>query len=218
MKVKKKKPGRKPVYNYKGRVESSIITIRLPGYILQKLDSMISQGIFPNRSRGIAHLILEAGEDLNKKIASLEREKELLQQENEALRKRIEMIVGEKEELVKQLEQLKQEIERMKTETEEVKEAAQEVPLQELDVNRLPELAEEYNKISRILEKGGNFVVFVDGEVVKRSVVEKQLEDVRGKINAVLEFAGLPKAEVWRLIRGGRIEALKKLLERDDRG
>jgi len=222
--MKSKKPGRKPVYQYGGKVESTVITVRLPNYALQKLDAMVARGIFPNRSRGIHQLIMNAEENILSQISALQKKVELLSKEIEALRKRLEIVEQEKVAVQAQAEEwerkyreledkLAQTFVSVNGEKEGVNEMKGEDLLKELEKLDVVELAREYYRIREALHRSpGNFYVFLGEERLKRSEAEKRLEELRSKINKVLDLKGVQRPAAWKFINRGDFDKLREVV------
>ena len=212
------------MYQYDGKVESNVITVRLPKYALQKLDTMVAKGIFPNRSRGIHQLIMNAEESILSKISALQQKVELLSKEIEALRKRLEIVEQEKAEAQAQAEEWERkyrELEARLSETfvsvsgEQVEagEMRGEDLISELEKLDVVELAREYYKLREALHRSpGNFYVFLGEERLKRSDAEKRLEELRSRINQVLDLKGVQKPAAWKFINRGDFDKLREVV------
>ncbi len=213
--VKRKKPGRKPIYDYEkygiaGEEKSKysvIITVRLPMYAINMLDRWIKEGTYQNRSRAIHDLIMKSDEETLKELGKLKRKVEVLEAENEALRNKIKLVEEQKDaeieewkrryhELLKDHEEVVKELMSFKAhgESKESKKTGKELWV----------LVDEYLKA-----KEESLKAKTQREVDEAERRKNQLMD---EINAILEAKGINKVEFWKTLNLKGLDEAKKLV------
>jgi len=219
--MKAKRPGRPPKWK-KGTVHKHYL---LPRDLAEKLKQAVQSGGFQSETEAIYFYVMNAGE-LDKiagELARLKRELELKEAEVQALRKRLEIVEQEKAEAQAQAEEWRrkyEELEARLAETfvslghnvEEAGEMKGEDLIRELERIDVVELAREYYRLREALHKYDGFFVFLGGERLKRSDAEKKAEELRSKINQVLDLKGAPRPAAWKFINRGDFDKLREVV------
>ncbi|CAI1492041.1 conserved protein of unknown function [Thermococcus nautili] len=193
---------------------------KMPLDLVNKLKSLVQSGRFSSEVEAIYHFVMfnEKAEEVAGELEKLRREIEVLRAENEAWRKRVQALKRERDEALEKAREWEEKYRELEARLAEVAGGVVEVSggenvslIDELERVDLVELAREFHRLNKALHGPGNFYVFLDGERVKRSEVEKRRKELRDRINKVLDLRGLPRAEAWKAINAGKFEALEKL-------
>ncbi|WP_297091977.1 hypothetical protein [Thermococcus sp.] len=225
-----RRPGRKPVYDYEKfgitapakSGYSSTLSVRLPVYAIHKLDSMVARGLYPNRSRAVHDLIMFSDEDLRREIARLKEEIEELKGEIQLRDQKIARLERETADALEKAREWEEKYRELEAklaglasgvvdDSMEVVGMKAEDLISELERVDLVELAREYYRLREALHKWDGYFVFLGEERMKRKDAEKRVEELRRRINQVLDLRGIPRAEAWKRINNGKFEGLDKL-------
>lgn len=214
------RPGRPPKWKHGTKNK----TFRIPLDLEEKLQSLIRSGKFASEVEAIYFYVMNAGklDKLVDEITRLKRELEVVRAEGEALRKRVSVLERERDEALEKAREWEEKYRELEarlaevasgvvSEDKEVEEMKVEDLVSELERTDLGELAREYYRLNQALHKWDGYFVFLGEERLKRSEVEKRVEELRRRINQVLDLRGIPRAAAWKAINDGKFEALKKL-------
>lgn len=215
--VKRKKPGRKPIYDYEkygiaGEEKSKysvIITVRLPIYAINRLDRWIKEGTYQNRSRAIHDLIMKSDEETLKELGKLKRKVEVLEAENEALRRKIKLVEEEKN---KEIEELKRKYHELLKEHEEV---VQE--LMQLRTSTTPTVQEKEEVEADLWVLVDEYLKAKEESLKARTQrevdeAERRKNQLANEIYSILDSLGIDKVEFWKALNLKGLDEAKKLV------